>query len=185
MIAIEKNGVIEIFSTIPNKWNGTNGYNYEDASIHYVDGFRNVVEPQYNTTTQYKGSMIYDAINNVFTYQVIDFTAEQLASNLTIKEETEDKNDQVVLTDKGVRLYEKTKNRLIRRNKKGLLTKLRAKKVREILHPIFLKLRTGDIDLANDTAILIPVNTNADVEAELVWFKSELAQLLTDVNNLL
>ena len=46
-------------------------------------------------------------------------------------------------------------------------------------------LNTGDIDLANDKAILIPTNANADVEAELIWFKNELSLLLIDVNNLL
>jgi len=181
MVAIEKNGEIKIFSTIPNKWNGTNGYNYEDASIHYVDGFRSVIEPTYNTTTQRKGAMIYDEINNVYTYEVINFTAEQLTAN----EEVVDRNDQEILERKGLNLYQKTKNRLIRRNKKGLITKLRAKKVRELLHPVFLLLKTGDIDIANDKAVLIAVNSNADIEAELDWFKLQLTELLLDVNNLL
>jgi len=54
-----------------------------------------------------------------------------------------------------------------------------------LLHPVFLLLRTGDIDIANDKAILIPVNGNAAIETELVWFKAQLAQLLIDVNNLI
>lgn len=188
MKAIDINGEIKTFSNIPNKWNGTNGYNYEDPSVWYVDGFRDVVEPQYNSTTSYKGGLIYDEVNNVFTYEVIDFSVEQLATNLTIKEEGENKSDFEILTTKGQRLYEKTKERLIRRNKKGLLTKLRVKKVREILHPVFLYLKNGDIDLANDYAIdpvKIPTNSNADIEAELVWFKGQLTELLLDVNNLL
>jgi len=185
MVAIEINGQIKTYSTIPTEWKNTIGYNYEDASVHYVDGFRNVVEPSYDTTLSYKGAMIYDSINNVFTYEVIDYTVEQLDANLTIKEETEDKSDQDILNQKGIRLYERTKNRLIRRNKKGLLSKAKCKKVREALHPVFLKLRTGDIDLANDTAILIPTNTQADVEAELARFKGELAALLIEVNSLI
>lgn len=112
---------------------------------------------------------------------MIDFTVEQLTAN----EEVIDRNDQEILERKGLNLYQKTKNRLIRRNKKGLLTKLRAKKVREILHPVFLLLNTGDIDLANDKAVLIAVNANADIEAELTWFKAQLTELLADVNNLL
>jgi len=184
MIAIEINGEIRTFPNIPNKWNGTNGYNYEDASIHYVDGFRSVVEPTYNTATQRKGAMVYDNANNVFTYEVINLTVDEL----TAKEEVVGRNDQEILERKGLNLYQKTKNRLIRRNKKGLLTKLRAKKVREILHPVFLMLNTGDIDLANDYAVnpvKIPTNSNADIEAELAWFKAQLTELLADVNNLL
>lgn len=185
MIAIEINGQIKTFSTIPTVWKNTIGYNYEDASIHYVDGFRNVVEPSFDTTTSYKGSMIYDNVNNVYTYEVIDYTTEELASNLTIMEDNEDKSDIDKLIDKGTRLFTKTKERLVRRRKKGKITKAHCKKVRELLHPIFLLLRTGDIDIANDKAILIPVNGNASIETELVWFKDELQTLLLDVNNLL
>ena len=188
MIANIINGKIETFTNIPNKWNNTLGYNYLDSSIHNEDGFKSIVEPQYNSTTSYKGGLIYDEVNNVFTYEVIDFSVEQLAVNLTIKEESEDKSDFEMLERKGFNLYEKTKERLIRRNKKGLLTKLRAKKVREILHPVFLYLKNGDIDLANDYAIdplKIPTNSNADIEAELAWFKGQLTELLLDVNNLL
>lgn len=185
MIANEINGQIKTYSTIPTEWNGTEGYNYEDASIHYIDGFRDVVEPQYNSTTQYKGGLIYDGVNNVFTYTVIDYTVEELAANLLIVEENEDRSDIEVLQTKGTRLFTRTKERLVRRRKKGLITKARTKTVRELLHPIFLLLRTGDIDIANDKAILIPVNANAAIETELVWFKAEVATLLTDVNNLL
>lgn len=185
MIANNINGTIKTFEKIPTDWKGTEGYNYFDASIHYVDGWRNVVEPSFNTTTQYKGSMIYDTVNNVFTYAVIDYTVEELAANLLVVEENEDKSDIQILQDKGLRLFTKTKERLVRRRKKGTITKARTKTVRELLHPVFLLLRTGDIDIANDKAILIPVNANNSIETELVWFKAELAALLTDVNNLL
>ena len=185
MIAIERNGTIETFASIPSKWNNTLGYNYEDASVHYIDGFRDVVEPSYNSTTQYKGVMVYDAVNNVFTYVVIDYTVEQLAGNVAATETKTDRNDQEILENKGLKLYEKSKDRFIRRNKKGLITKARAKKVREYLSPIFFLLKTGDIDLANDKALLLPTDANADVNGELVWFKAQLATLLIDVNNLL
>ena len=185
MVAIEINGQIKTFTNIPDKWNNTIGYNYEDASIHYVDGFRNVVEPQYNSTTQYKGVIIYDGVNNVFTYQVIDYTPEQLEANLVITESNQDRSDLEILESKGLKLYENAKNRFTRRNKKGLITKARVKKVREYLHPIFLLLKTGDIDLANDKAVLLPTDANADVNRELVWFKAQLAALLTEVNALL
>jgi hypothetical protein len=185
MIAIQIGNEIKTFNTIPNKWNGTNGYNYEDASIHYIDGFRDVVEPQYNSTTSYKGGMIYDAINNVFTYEVIDYTVEQLAANLLIVEENEDKSDIDRLITRGTNLFTRTKERLVRRRKKGNITKARCKTVREILHPIFLLLRTGDIDIAEDKAIAIPTHSNVDINNELVWFKVEVSALKTDVNNLL
>jgi len=185
MKAIQIGNEIKTFTTIPDKWNHTIGYNYEDPSVWYVDGFRDVLEPSYNSTTSYKGGMIYDAVNNVFTYAVIDFTLEELATNLLVTEENEDKSDIERLITRGTNLFTRTKERLVRRRKKGTITKVRCKTVREILHPVFLLLRTGDVDIANDKAILIPVNANASIEAELVWFKAELQTLLLDVNNLL
>ena len=92
MKAIQIGNEIKTFTNIPDTWKNpvtnetTLGYNYLDASIHYIDGFRDVVEPSYNSTTSYKGGMIYDEINNVFTYAVIDYTVEQLAANLLIVE---------------------------------------------------------------------------------------------------
>ncbi len=112
-------------------------------------------------------------------------TQQEIDAISLIKEEVDDRNDQEILERKGLNLYQKTKNRLIRRNKKGLITKTRCKKVREYLHPIFLLLKTGDIDLANDKAILLPTDANADINTELVLFKSKLAALLTEVNNLI
>ena len=191
MKAIEINGIIETFKDgIPSEWTNLDGttniaYRYEDPSIHYIDGFRDVVDVVFNPDTQYKGGLIYDAVNNVYTYEIIDYTVEVVAERLIVKEDNKDKSAIDTLINRGQRLTEKLKTRLVRRRKKGLITKLRCKKVREILHPIILKLNTGDIDIANDEAILIPVNGNADIEAELVWFKAELQNLLLDVNNLL
>jgi len=119
------------------------------------------------------------------TMWIESITQQEIDAISLIKEEVDDRNDQEILERKGLNLYQKTKNRLIRRNKKGLITKTRCKKVREYLHPIFLLLKTGDIDLANDKAILLPTDANADINTELVLFKSKLAALLTEVNNLI
>ena len=85
MKAISINGEIKTYNDIPKTWNNTIGYNYQDASVWESDGFRDVVEPTYNSTTQYKGGIVYDETNNFFTYAVIDFTPEQLATNLQIE----------------------------------------------------------------------------------------------------
>ena len=185
MIAIEIKGEIKTFNNIPETWNRTLGYNYCSSAVHHKDGFREVVEPTYNSETQYKGVMIFDSKLDVFTYEVINYTTQELAVNLTTKEDTDDRSDIERLMTRGTNLFTRTKERLVRRRKKGNITKARCKTVREILHPVFLLLRTGDIDIANDRAVLIPVNGNASIEAELVWFKAELQSLLLDVNNLL
>jgi hypothetical protein len=94
MKAIDVNGVIEVFNEIPNEWKNSDGtktlgYNYEDPTIWYIDGFRDVVEPQYNSSTQYKGSIYFNATNDNFTYVVLDFTSEQIQATKTAQAQAE------------------------------------------------------------------------------------------------
>ena len=163
------------YTEIPNNWKTTeNKYNTLDSSVHFADGFRTVVEPIVDTTTQRKGTLYYDSILDIVTYHLIEYTQEELSNQVAEKEENENKKIFDNLTNKGNRLYTITKKRLIR---KGEISK----KVREILHPCFAVLVMGDIDIANDIAMSIAVNSNPDVEAELVWFKNKLME----INNLL
>ena len=88
------NGIIQTYETIPSEWKNLDGttniaYRYEDPSIWYVDGFRDVVEPQYNSSTQYKGSIYFDATNDNFTYAVIDYTIEQIQATKTAQAQSE------------------------------------------------------------------------------------------------
>ncbi|WP_373399682.1 hypothetical protein V8V91_08495 [Algoriphagus halophilus] len=53
-------------------------YHLAKPSIHFEDGFRDVIDPQINTETQRRGVLIYDDQNDVVTYQVIDFTPEEI-----------------------------------------------------------------------------------------------------------
>lgn len=94
MVANIINGEIKTFEKIPSEWKNLDGtvniaYRYEDASIHYIDGFRDVVEPQYNSTTQYKGGIYFNATNDNFTYAVIDYTSEQIQATKTAQAQSE------------------------------------------------------------------------------------------------
>lgn len=112
--------------------------------------------------------------DNTFTEVVETITAEEIANAIA---DIEDLAEQLLLDEAGQQLIYRTKKRLLRRIKKNLITKPQAKKVREILNPIFQFLKTGDLDIANDKAILLAVETNANVQAELVWFKARILEL--------
>ena len=60
-------GVIKLFGSIPKTWDNILNYHLADAQVHYNDGFRDVVEPTYNTETQRKGSIYFDEVNDYFT----------------------------------------------------------------------------------------------------------------------
>lgn len=82
MKAITVNGTIKVFSTIPSQWNGTFNYQNADPSVHYADGFRDLVRPEYNPLTSKLGDIYFDAANDNFTYQLIPLTDEELKSRL-------------------------------------------------------------------------------------------------------
>ena len=57
----------------------TVGYHLLEESVHHVDGFRDVVEPAINTETQYRGGLVHDEQSDVVTYEVNDYTPEEIA----------------------------------------------------------------------------------------------------------
>lgn len=109
---------------------------------------------------------------------IIEGATQLEIDNIIIdREDAEDLIDLELMEAKGVDLYQRTKKRLIRRRKKGLITANQAKKVREILNPIFMFLKTGDLDIALDKANLLAIDVNANVQSEIVWFKARLTEI--------
>jgi hypothetical protein len=104
-------------------------------------------------------------------------TQNEIDTVVNAREDAEDQAEQLAMDEAGQQLIYRTKKRLIRRFKKGLITKAQAKKVREILNPIFQFLKTGDLDIANDKAIALPVDNNANVQGELTWFKARILEI--------
>ena len=74
-------GSIKTYSDYPNKFWVTErvvgGYLYR-TDLHIPDGFRDVVQPSYNTETQSRGAIYFDEPNDYFTYFVIDKTDAQI-----------------------------------------------------------------------------------------------------------
>ena len=79
MVAIEKNGTIQTFNRLPNKWEDENGVymNFRLFPNKEDFGLYDVVTPSYDTVTQQLSEIFWDADNKVFTYTVnnIDFDA--------------------------------------------------------------------------------------------------------------
>jgi hypothetical protein len=69
------------FSTLPKSWPARPrliNYDKADPAIHYEDGWRAVVFPDYDAALQRLGELTFDAENDSFTYAVIDKTPEEL-----------------------------------------------------------------------------------------------------------
>ena len=112
-----------------------------------------------------------------FKFDGINWVEGAIQSEIDERDNSEDATDLEIAEGLGLELYQRTKRRLIRRIKRGVITRPQAKRVRTILNPIFQFLKTGDLDIANDMAIALAVDTNANVQQELTWFKSEILKL--------
>jgi len=72
MKAIEINNNWKLYPTLPKVWNNKQPYNAIE------EGFKDVVRPAISNT-QRLGMLIYDDVNDVLTYQVIDKTEEEIS----------------------------------------------------------------------------------------------------------
>jgi len=135
------------------------------------------VQPPFSTEKMYQGGFAKPKLNFVTDEFYESATASEITAYQNAKEDAEDLAEHLLLEEKGAELIYRTKKRLIRRRKKGLITANQAKKVREILNPIFQFLKTGDLDIALDKTNLLAVDLNANVQGELTWFKERLTEI--------
>jgi len=79
MIAIQHEGAIKKFTSLPKVWKDENGthLNITDGQAF---GFYPIVTPDYDSATQYLGDIEWDGTN--FTYPVLDRTWSQTVSEL-------------------------------------------------------------------------------------------------------
>ena len=83
MKAIQINGAIKRYTTIPKSWgNVIAGFNLLSSSDWEAAGFYDVVSPSYDSATQYLGDLEWDGDASVFTYPVIDRTWSQTVAEL-------------------------------------------------------------------------------------------------------
>ena len=86
MKAIEINGKIKIYNTLPNSWNGTKHYVGGFASLSdeelKSEGFYDVVIPENNNIVEELSAIYFDSDNEIFTYDVSDKTWSETVAEL-------------------------------------------------------------------------------------------------------
>ena len=106
MKAIEINGEIIIYNTLPKSWDGNKHYvggfyNLPDADLK-SEGFYDVVVPEYDSRVTKLSSIYFDSNNEVFTYNIEDVTWNESLSELkenAIKELKQNAHVKLSLTD--------------------------------------------------------------------------------------
>ena len=94
-------------ATVPNTFvrGGQVVFGYKDRlDLQELDGWKDIIEPQFNATTQFKGGLIDNPNDpNTFTYEVVDYTLEQLQGQILANAESE---RQQKLQEEQVRIVE-------------------------------------------------------------------------------
>lgn len=74
MKAIQIDNTWKLYQTLPKVWNNKQPYNAIE------EGFKDVINPTISNT-QKIGVLIYDEINDILTYEVIDKTEEEIIAD--------------------------------------------------------------------------------------------------------
>ena len=83
MKAIQINGAIKRYTTIPKSWGSViAGFNLLPSSDWEAAGFYDVVTPSYDSATQKLGDLEWDGDSSTFTYPVINKTWTQTVAEL-------------------------------------------------------------------------------------------------------
>lgn len=83
MKAIQINGAIKRYTTIPKAWGSVIcGFDLLSSTEWEAAGFYDVVTPSYDSATQHLGDLEWDADNSQFTYPVINKTWTQTVAEL-------------------------------------------------------------------------------------------------------
>jgi hypothetical protein len=83
MKAIQINGAIKRYTTIPKAWgNVIGGFDLLSSTEWEAAGFYDVVTPDYDSATQKLGDLEWDADSSTFTYPVINKTWTQTVAEL-------------------------------------------------------------------------------------------------------
>jgi hypothetical protein len=171
------------YRQIPSTYKNSLGYNYADFSVHYADGFREIIEPLYNPEIEYKGTeliLVVETPYDYFTYGVIPYTPEEIAQMNADKIDALDEQYVLSLEEAGLQLVRRHRKRLRRRVEENTTSFEDAKQVRKILRGIWAELKEGDFDWALEDAQAINQTTlNNGIKREINWLITRISDLIT------
>jgi len=176
---------------LPLRYNGvkiSNGGNYPSRTdLHLQDGFKDLVQPIFDSLTHKRTNKIIQHPEDEakYTYDVIALTQEEIDTNLANFQDAEDEAEEQANEDAGIELIRRWRKRARRRIKKGQLTQNKNNKLRRMFSPIFIHLRNGDWDLANEdlNAPEFPTSTDNDINREITWLKERVNTYITETFN--
>lgn len=159
---------------IPNQWyrkdtptqlTGNYKDSFTDAEYLY-DGWLDIVNPTYNTSTQKLGELFRDEANKQYTYPIIDLTAQEIADAKAQEQEEQAEQSYQTSIDDGRQLFARSYRRMYRRFKdpgvapSNVLTLADVKKYMRWNESVYTALNLGSFYQA-ENRILVVLADNA------------------------
>lgn len=176
---------IRIFSSIPKSFAGqsknyrrTDGYQHFSDSIHFADGFKNVVTPTYNDATEKLGAIVDQ--DSIFTYPIIA-KSQQEQDDYTQQIEDSDQASQFFnqRAADGEIYLNRFNAYVYRQVVDGLITKAQAITGLEFFYDALHPLKMGYFELAKTRVTALSTGN-----ASLIALKNKIISNLTSyINN--
>jgi hypothetical protein len=189
MKAITVNGTIKKYNKIPKNWRRlatpdrlTVGYDkYLSNEEHELDGFRDLVKPQYDDATQRLGQMIYDEDADNYTFEIVEMTEEEIAEELQRKEDNDQSaKDLARFKADGILYFDRAMAFVMRRKDNGDINENQASRIVKEIYPLIEPLHKGLWLLVKDNIDESDAPNNDDILDIFNTIKSKINEYVTN-----
>ena len=173
MKAITVNGTIKKYNKIPRNWRRlatpdrvTVGYDkYLSNEEHELDGFRDLVKPEYDDATQRLGQMIYNEDADNYTFEIVEMSEEEIAEELQRKEDNDESaNELARLKADGALAFDRAIAFVMRRKKNGDIGNNQANRIIKDMYPMIEPLYKGLWMLVKENLDDATVPSNEEIQ---------------------
>ncbi len=169
-------GTRNLYQLRPNQGN----YDKLSNAELIKDGWRQVVQPEFNPDTQRLGALVYDKTNDVVTREVISKTQEEIDIDNQVRLDS-DSSAQKFEEDrqKGIQFFDRFLKFMQREVDKGRLTQNQADNADDILFDALLPCSYGKFKISQKRLNAIQEPSNAKLKALLDKAKQQVSDLIT------
>lgn len=136
------------YPEIPRKWGRINNYNHPSFKDKwYEDGFRDLIEDDFDQSTHKKGKIYWDQAEDVFKIELLKLTEEEI--NIQAEQQAQKVVDAVIgkyndyKTD-GINYYDSFRAKIVLDVNNNLISQEQGVSIGKILKPCFDWIITGD-----------------------------------------
>lgn len=179
--AIELNGQIRVFNTLPKVWNNTINFRASTESDLYALGFRDIVKPSITEYQRYGALLPEHLANEVYIYPVIDFTQAEIDSYDQRQLDNDSSANKLINYRSDGEIWNKRIwDRIMREYDSGNLTENQFNTISNSLFDAILPLNFGQWKIAKSRVDALPIPSNAKLLAILNKTKQIIDDYITE-----